>query len=462
MHRDPQHFDAIVIGTGQAGPTLAVDLAKAGYKVAVFERNLFGGTCVNTGCMPTKTLVATARVAHVVTHAADYGIDTTAGTRIDMHKVKARKDKVSTTASKGVEDFLRGTEGCSVFNEHARFVDDHTVQAGDTLFTAPKIFINVGGRAAVPPIKGLDEISYLTNSSMMQLDFLPEHLAIVGGSYIALEFAQMYRRFGSRVTLLQRGSQLVSREDADVASAMQGILENEGIDIRLNVDQIAVAKSGQGIEIRFASTGTDTAIQATHMLIATGRQPNTDDLGVHNTSIKLDDDGYMAVDDQLRTTAPGIWALGDCNRRGAFTHTAYNDYEIVAANLLHNDPRRVTDRYVAYAMFTDPPLARIGMTEAEVRRSGRKALIGTRSMQRVGRAVERGETAGFIKILVDAESKHILGASILGIEGDEAIHCILDVMYAQQPYTTLQRAVHIHPTVSELIPTVLGDLKPLR
>jgi pyruvate/2-oxoglutarate dehydrogenase complex dihydrolipoamide dehydrogenase (E3) component len=461
MTREQRKFDAVVIGTGQSGPSLAVDLAKAGQRVAIVERHLFGGTCVNTGCIPTKTLIANARVAHMVRRARDYGVVIDSEVRMDMKAVKARKDEVAGLSKTGVENMLRTTENCSVYTGHARFVSDHEVQVGDVLLTAEKIFINVGGRAATPRIDGLDGVTWLTNSSMMDVDYLPEHLIIVGGSYVGLEFAQMFRRFGSKVTVLQRGPRLIPREDADVSESLREILQKEQISIRLNTDCLAVKKSGRGLEVRARCGSGDTAIQGSHLLIATGRRPNTDDLGVENTHIQCDEHGYIQVDEQLRTAAPGVWAVGDCNGRGAFTHTSYNDYEIVAGNLLRNESRRVTDRITTYALFTDPPLGRAGMTEADVRKSGRKALIGTRPMTRVGRAVEKGETDGFIKILVDAESKLILGASILGTDGDEAIHCILDVMYARAPYQVLQRAVHIHPTVSELLPTVMGDLKPL-
>jgi pyruvate/2-oxoglutarate dehydrogenase complex dihydrolipoamide dehydrogenase (E3) component len=445
-------FDAIILGAGQAGPPLAVKLAQAGQNVALVERKYFGGTCVNTGCIPTKTLIASARAAHVARRGADFGVST-GDIRIDMKKVKARKDEVSGESRESVETWLRDTKGCTVLTGHARFVDDHTIDIDGTRHSAERFFINVGGRASIPPIDGLDAVPYLTNSTVMDVDFLPEHLVIVGGSYIGIEFAQMYRRFGSRVTILQRGSRLVSREDEDVSAAMLELLRGEGIDVRLNADDLTAEKRADGVRVN--------GIDASHLLIATGRTPNTDDLGLENTSVKRDDKGFIVVDDTLRTSAPNMWALGDCNGRGAFTHTSYNDYEIVAANVLGTESRRVTDRIVTYAVFTDPPLARVGMTAAEIRKSGKRALVGTRPMTRVGRARERDETFGFLKVFVDAESKLILGACFFGVEADEAIHCIIDTMYAQRPYTTITHAVHIHPTVSELIPTVLEDLKPL-
>jgi pyruvate/2-oxoglutarate dehydrogenase complex dihydrolipoamide dehydrogenase (E3) component len=460
MTAESVHFDAIVIGAGQAGPPLAVALANAGQKVALIERKDFGGTCVNTGCIPTKTLLANARVAHVARRAGDYGVSTGA-VAVDMKRVKARKDEVAGASRDSVETWLRSTRNCSVYTGHARFVAERTLEIDGKRLSAERIFINVGGRASIPPVAGLESVPYLTNSSMMDVDFLPQHLVIVGGSYVAIEFAQMYRRFGSRVTILQRGARLVTREDEDVSLAMLDLLVDEQIDVRLDVQQIAVRKTGTGISVEATTRDGRSDIAASHLLLATGRTPNTDDLGLEATSIQRDAHGYVVVDDTLQTSVAGVWALGDCNGRGAFTHTSYNDYEIVAANLLRGESRRVSDRIVTYAVFTDPPLARVGMTEADIRKANKRALVGTRAMARVGRANERGETRGFMKVFVDAETKLILGACFLGIEADEAIHCVTDVMYAQKPYTTITHAVHIHPTVSELIPTVLEDLAPL-
>jgi len=454
-------YDAIVIGTGQAGPPLAVRLAGAGLRVAIIERKRFGGTCVNTGCIPTKTLVANARAAHIARRAADYGVMTTGSIIVDMKRVKERKDAVVRCSNEGVEKWLKSTEKLTVYEGHARFEDAHRVRVGDELLEADKLFINVGARASTPPLPGLDEVRYLTNSSMMDVDFLPEHLLIVGGSYVGLEFGQMYRRFGSEVTIVEMGPRLIQREDEEISEAIREILENEGINIRLNAECIAVEKHYEKVAINVDCGTGDKKVLGSHLVLAVGRVPNTDDLGLENTAVAVDQRGYIQVDDQLQTNVPGIYALGDCNGRGAFTHTSYNDYEIVAANLLDSDPRRVSDRITAYALYIDPPLGRAGMTEAEVRKSGRKALLGKRPMTRVGRAVEKGETQGFMKILIDAETKKILGASLLGIECDEVIHSILDIMYAKAPYTVIQRAMHIHPTVSELIPTMLGELKPL-
>jgi len=454
-------YDAIIIGTGQAGPSLAARLANAGRKVAIVERKLFGGTCVNTGCIPTKAMVASAYAAHLARRAADFGVMPGGGVSVDMKRVKARKDEISGRSRTGVEGRLKHLANCTVYEGHARFESPTMVAVGDMKFTAPEIFINVGGRATKPEMPGLDQVPFLTNSSMMGVDFLPRHLIVVGGSYVGLEFAQMFRRFGSDVTIIEKNSRLVEKEDEDISACIKEILKAEGINIRLNAKCISVSKGADGVVARAECEEGAPEVAGSHLLMAVGRTPNTGDLGLENADVLMDEKGYIAVDDRLRTSAPGIWALGDCNGKGGFTHTSYNDFEIVAANLLDNDNRRVSDRIRAYALYIDPPLGRAGMTEAEVRASGRKALAATRPMTKVGRAVEKGETQGFMKIFVDAETKRILGAAILGTGGDEAIHSILDVMYAKAPYTVIQRAVHIHPTVSELIPTMLGDLKPL-
>jgi pyruvate/2-oxoglutarate dehydrogenase complex dihydrolipoamide dehydrogenase (E3) component len=454
-------YDAIIIGTGQAGPSLAVRLANSGMKVAIIERKRFGGTCVNNGCIPTKTLVASARAAHIARHAGEYGVRIASSIAVDMKKVKERKDAVVRRSNEGVEKWLKSTQNVTVYEGHARFAGAHQVRVSDELLEADKIFINVGGRASTPPLPGLDQVSYLNNSTMMDVDFLPEHLIVIGGSYVGLEFAQMYRRFGSEVTIVEMGPRLIQREDEDVSEAIRTILEREGIKTRLSAECIALEKRGDKVVVKVDCSSGDRTVIGSHALLAVGRVPNTDDLGLENAGVAVDQRGYIKVDDQLRTNVRGIYALGDCNGRGAFTHTSYNDYEIVAANLLDGDQRRVSDRITAYALYVDPPLGRAGMTETEVRKSGRKALIAKRPMARVSRAVEKGETQGFMKILVDADTKEILGASLLGIECDEVIHSILDVMYAKAPYTVIQRAMHIHPTVTELIPTMLGELTPL-
>jgi pyruvate/2-oxoglutarate dehydrogenase complex dihydrolipoamide dehydrogenase (E3) component len=405
--------------------------------------------------------VASARAAQVARRGADYGVVFDGPVRVDMKKVKARKDEIVGRSNQGVESWLRGTANATVVEDHARFEGPHAVRAGGELLEAPRIFVNVGARAFVPPMPGLEGVPYLTNSSMMDVDFLPEHLVIIGGSYIGLEFGQMYRRFGSAVTIVEKGPRLIQREDPDVSDAIRELLEGEGVNVRLGAECMQVERRGKQVAVRLDCQSGPREVVGSHLLVAVGRRPNTDDLGLENAGIERDERGYVVVDDQLRTTAEGVWALGDCNGKGAFTHTSYNDYEIVAANLLDGGSRRVSDRILAYGLFIDPPLGRAGMTEADVEKSGRRALVGKRPMARVGRAVEKGETQGFMKIVVDADTKEILGAAILGIEGDEVIHSILDVMYARAPYTVIQRAMHIHPTVSELVPTMLGELAPL-
>ncbi|SAL22246.1 mercuric reductase [Caballeronia udeis] len=467
-----QHFDAIVIGTGQGGGPLAVKLAESGRRTAVIERHLFGGTCVNVGCTPTKTYVASARAAHVARHAGDYGVIVEGDVRVDLAQVKARKDRVIAQSRDGVEKWLRSTPGVVVFNGHGRFTGPHSISVTgpdgqQQALDADAIFINTGTRATVPDVDGLAGVSHLTNSTILELTELPEHLAIVGGSYIALEFAQMFRRFGSRVTVLVRGDRVLAREDKDFAEQVQKIMSREGVEFLFNTEASKLEPAGKGIRIALREQMQDPmqdqkSIEASHLLFATGRTPNTDDLGLEHAGIVLNKHGLIDVDGELRTRAEGVWALGDVNGRGAFTHTSYNDYEIIASNVVDGEARSVDSRIMCYAVFIDPPLARVGMSEAEVRRDGRRALIATMPMSRVGRARERGETDGFMKVLVDAETKKILGAAMLGIEADEAIHTFIDIMNADVPYTTLQRAMHIHPTVSELIPTLLGTLEPLK
>ncbi|KAA0088343.1 FAD-containing oxidoreductase [Trinickia soli] len=456
-----QRFEAIIIGTGQSGPPLAARLSGAGMKVAIVERARFGGTCVNTGCIPTKTLIASAYAAHLARRADEFGVAVGGPVTVDMKQVKARKDRISAHSSQGVEQWVRALENCTVYRGHARFESAHVVRVDDELLEADRIYINVGGRALIPSMQGLDQVDYLTNSSMMDVDFVPEHLIVVGGSYVGLEFGQMYRRFGSRVTIVEKGARLIAREDEDVSQAVREILESEGIDIQLNANCLTVRRDAGNVVVGLDCATGAREVAGSHLLLAVGRVPNTDDLGLDRAGVETDARGYIKVDEQLRTSVPNIWALGDCNGRGAFTHTSYNDYEIVAANLLDNDARKVSDRISAYAMFIDPPLGRAGMTQAEAMQSGRKLLVGTRPMTRVGRAVEKGESKGFMKVIVDAETELILGASILGVTGDEVIHSLLDVMYAKAPYRTISRAMHIHPTVSELVPTLLQELQPV-
>ncbi|HTQ77247.1 MAG TPA: FAD-containing oxidoreductase [Burkholderiales bacterium] len=455
-----ERFDAVIVGAGQAGPALAARLGAAGMKTAIVERKLLGGTCVNVGCIPTKTLVGSARAIHMARRGAEYGFSA-GDVRVDMRAVKARKDGVVRQSSDGVAAWIDGMKNVTLIRGQARFSAPRTLRVGERTLEADRIFLNVGGRAVVPDMPGAKEVPFLTNSSMMEVDAVPRHLVIVGGSYIGLEFAQMYRRFGAEVTVLEKFPKLLPREDEDVVAEIRAILEREGVRIHAGADRMSIARRGGGILLEFESGGQRAQVEGSHVLYAVGRAPNTHDLGLREAGIEADARGFIKVDDQCRTSAEGVWALGDANGRGAFTHTSWNDYEIVAANLLDGDPRRVSDRIACYALFIDPPLGRVGMNEAEAKASGRKLLAAKMPMARVGRAREMGETQGFMKAVVDADSKELLGAAILGLNGDEIVHSLLDVMYAKQPYTTISRAVHIHPTVTELVPTLLQGLKPL-
>ena len=428
-------------------------------KIAIIERDRFGGTCVNNGCIPTKTLVASAHTVHMARRGAEYGFSIEK-IEIDMRAVKARKDRVVKQSSDGLGNWIDGMKNVTLVRGQARFSAPRSVSVSGRTLEADKVFVNVGGRALVPDIPGAKDVPFLTNSTMMEVDFLPEHLVIVGGSYIGLEFAQMYRRFGSQVTVVERMAKLLPREDDDVAAEIRAILEREGVVIRTDAECMALKKNGDRVSVEMQCKSGAPLAEGTHLLMAVGRVPNTDDLDLKKAGIDVDDRGYIKVDDECRTSAEGVWALGDCNGRGAFTHTSYNDYEIVAANLFDADRRRISDRIPAYALFIDPPLGRAGMNEAQARNSGRRLLAAKMPMSRVGRAREAGETQGFMKVLVDADSKEILGAALLGLNADEIVHSLLDVMYAKKPYTTIQRAMHIHPTVTELVPTLLGSLKP--
>jgi pyruvate/2-oxoglutarate dehydrogenase complex dihydrolipoamide dehydrogenase (E3) component len=455
-----ERYDAIVLGAGQAGPPLAARLGAEGLTTALIERKLLGGTCVNVGCIPTKTLVGSARAIHMARRGGDYGFSA-GDVKVDMAAVKARKDGVVGQSSDGLAGWIAGMKNVTLLWGQARFTGPRTLDiSGKRTLQADKIFINVGGRAVVPDIPGIDDVPYLTNSTMMEIDQVPEHLVIVGGSYIGLEFAQMFRRFGSKVTVIEKFPRLLPREDDDVVAEIRAILEREGVAIHLGADRMAVSGSAGRIAVRFESNEKKTEVQGSHLLLAVGRIPNTDDLGLKEGGIAADPRGYISVDDQCRSSAEGVWALGDVNGKGAFTHTSWNDYEIVAANLFDKDPRKISDRISCYALFIDPPLGRVGMNEAEAKKSGRKLLAAKMLMTRVGRAREMGETQGFMKVLVDADTKELLGAAILGLNGDEIVHSLLDVMYAKKPYTTISRAVHIHPTVTELVPTLLQGLKP--
>ncbi len=453
-------FDAIVIGAGQAGPALAARCSKAKLRTAVIERGHFGGTCVNVGCVPTKTLVASARAVQLARRGAEFGF-TADALRVDMARVKARKDGIVQSSREGVENWMRGLAHTEVIVGDACFTAPRTIDVGGRTLSAERVFLNVGGRSVRPGLQGIDDVPTLDNVSIMELAEVPEHLVIVGGSYIGLEFAQMMRRFGAAVTVVERSPRLLQREDDDVSDGIRKILEAEGVRFELGAECLSLSRDGARIVVGAACGAESPAIVGSHVLLAVGRQPNTDRLGLAAAGVQTDERGYITVDDQCRTSAEGVWAVGDCNGRGAFTHTSWNDHEIVAANLFDNDPRRISDRIPCYALFIDPALGRVGMTEREVRASGRKALRATMTMQAVGRAREQGETQGFMKVLVDAESQRLLGAAILGLNGDEVVHSLLEIMAADRPYTVMSRAVHIHPTVTELVPTLLQKLRPL-
>jgi pyruvate/2-oxoglutarate dehydrogenase complex dihydrolipoamide dehydrogenase (E3) component len=454
--------DVIVIGAGQAGPSIASRFAKAGRKVVLIERSLVGGTCVNTGCMPTKTLAASARAAHMARRGGDFGIRLKGGIEIDMRRVSERAHTVTINARSGLERWIGSAENIELVRGHAKFIRPHEVAVGDRIFGAPRIFINVGGRARYPNMPGLSEIECLTNTSILTLKKVPRHLIVVGGSYIGLEFAQMYRRFGSDVTIVEQGPALISREDEDVSLAIKDMVEGEGIACRLNARCISFAPHSDGIQVNLDCGEGSPGVVGSDVLLAVGRVPNTDDLGLESAGVLTDGRGFVLVDDKLETNVDGVWAVGDCNGKGAFTHTAYNDFEIVTANILEGEQRKVSDRIPGYALYIDPPLGRAGMTEKEARKTGWPLLISKRPMTKVGRAVERDETLGFMKVIADAETKQILGAAILGVGGDEAIHGILDMMSAHIPFPVLEWAVPIHPTVSELIPTLIRNLKPMQ
>ena len=454
-------YDAIVIGTGQSGPPLAARLAAEGLTTAIIERKRFGGTCVNVGCVPTKTLVASARAAYIARRAADFGVAIDGAVTVDMAKVKARKDEIVREDAQGVEEWMRTTENVTVYVGHARFEGPHSVRVNGELLEAERIFINVGARALVPDLPGIREVPYLTNSTILELSALPEHLVVIGGSYIGLEFAQMYRRFGSRVTVVEMADRLISREDSDVSDTIREILEGEGTAVRLKAECISASKRGNQVAVGLDCDDESKEVVGTHLLLAVGRAPNTDDLGLDKAGVKTDKRGYIVVDEELKTNVPGIWALGDCNGRGAFTHTSYNDYEIVAANLFDGAKRKVSDRIMTYALFIDPPLGRAGLSEREARATGKRLLAGKLEMSSVGRARERSETLGFMRMVVDADSERILGAAFLGIEGDEVVQSILHLMYAGVSYKQIERIMYVHPTVMEYLPTLVGNLEPV-
>jgi len=457
----PDRYDAVVIGTGQAGPPLAARAAAEGWRVAIVERHLLGGTCVNAGCIPTKALVASARAVHMARRGAEFGFDLGGEPVVDMRRVKARMKAISKASSDRVARLIDSIDTVDLVRGHATLDGPNRVVVDGHVLQTERIFLNVGARPRVPDFTGVSEVGYLTSTSVMELEEVPEHLIIVGGSYIGLEFAQIHRRLGAQVTVIEQGPRLIARDDPDVSEAVKGVLEAEGVRIRLDAECVGFAPHRDGIIATVECGDGPPEIAGSHLLLAVGRVPNTDDLGLDSAGVETDRRGFINVDDQLRTNVDGIWALGDCNGLGAFTHTSYNDHEIVVANLFDDDPRKLSDRIPCYGLFIDPPLGRVGMTEAQAREAGRNVLVGTRPMKHVGRAIEMSETAGFMKFLVDADTDELLGGAIFGINGDEVIHAVVDMMYAKAPSRTIARAMHIHPTVAELVPTTLQALSPL-
>lgn len=452
-------FDAIIIGTGQAGPPLAGKLTGNGYKTAIIEKDKYGGTCVNVGCTPTKAYVASARRAWAAKNSDDLGVLIDGEVKIDLKTIKKRKDEIVEESREGLAEFLENTDNLTVYNGHAKFVDNKTIEVNGKKLEADKIFINTGAKPRIP--KGFDNVDYLTNRSILELEEIPEHLVIVGGGYVGLEFGQMFRRFGSEVTIVEQGDQLLSQEDDEFCEAISDIIKNGDINVRFNAECISGSKTDDGVVVDLDCEEDDNQVTGSHVLLAAGRIPATDELGLEHTDIATDDHSYITVSDRLETSVSNVFALGDCNGEGAFTHTAYNDYQIASSLLFDDGSRTLRDRYTCYAAFIDPPLARVGMNEKQVREKGIDVQIATRPMSRVARAKEKGETQGLLKIIVEANTAQILGGTFLGTGADEYIHTIIDMMYAGAPYTTIRDAVHIHPTVSELIPTMLEELEPL-
>jgi pyruvate/2-oxoglutarate dehydrogenase complex dihydrolipoamide dehydrogenase (E3) component len=458
-----EKWDALVVGAGQAGPALAVRLAQAGYKTALVERARLGGTCVNTGCTPTKTLIASARVAAVARRAEEFGVDVGGPVSVDFTRVRARMQAVVEHSSRGLESWLKQTPGLDIVMGHARFCGANTIVVDGRTLTAPMIFLNVGCRPAVPDWAQNSSVDYLTSESLLALEQLPQHLAIIGAGAIGLEFAQIFRRLGSTVTVFDRGDRLLPREDEEAAAIVHAALADEGVQFELGASCFGLEHGdvASPVVITYLRGKLRQRLTATHVLIATGREPNTDDLGLDRAGLARDVRGFVEVDGQLRTTAPGVWALGDMNGRGAFTHTAWNDYEIVAANVLDREERSVDARVVRYALDVDPPLARVGCSEQQARERGGPVLVGLMPMKNVGRARERSETRGFMKVLVDADSMRLIGATFVCIDADEIIHSLIATMAAGIDVHTIARSVPIHPTISELIPTMLQRLQPL-
>ena len=453
-------YDAIIIGSGQAGNPLAYRLADLGWCVALIEKKYLGGTCINVGCTPTKTMLHRAQVAHYARNAARWGVNTS-NVSVDLPKIVAQRDEVVLSFRGGQQKQVDKRPNLRLHRGHARFVGPQQLKVGDELLESEKIFINTGGRPTAPAIPGLETGSYLTNESAMQLTTLPEHLLILGGGYIGMKFGQMFRRYGSRVTVLHTGRQIISREDPDTAAELQRALEAEGIQFLLNARTTRVEGKNGALTLSFESPAGSSSVTGSHLLVATGRRPNTDDLGLDKAGIETDQSGYIKVNDRLETNVPGVWALGDCKGGPAFTHISYNDFQIVYGNLVEGKNLSIENRLVPSCIFTDPQLGGVGMTEKEARTKGFKVKIGRCTMTNVARAIERGETAGLMKIVVDASDDRVLGASVLASEGGELVQILGTLMLAKQPYTLLKGAVYIHPTLTEGFFSLMEDVKPV-
>ena len=452
-------FDAIIIGTGQAGKPLSFALGDLGWKIALIERAELGGSCINTGCTPTKTMVASAQVAHYARDAARWGVRAS-DVSVDMPVVVARKNRVVENAHKSIQKRIDERPGIKLVRGPAKFTAPNQVQVGAEVFESEKIFINTGTRPAIPQILGLETVPFLTNATIMELQAVPEHLLVLGGGYIGLEFGQMFRRFGSHVTIIHNGERILPREDSDIVSALQTALEAEGIVLRTNVETKRAENRSGAIALTLESGGRSETLQGSHLLVATGRKPNTDDLGPEAAGVLAGPHGYIKVNGRLETNVPGIWALGDVKGGPAFTHISYNDYQIAYANIVEGKNLSIENRYLPYALFTDPQLGRVGITESDARASGRKFKMGTFPMSSVARAIERDETAGLMKIIVDAENDRILGAAILGSEGGETVQILGAMILADAPYTVLKGAVYIHPTLAEGFFGLMESVKP--
>jgi pyruvate/2-oxoglutarate dehydrogenase complex dihydrolipoamide dehydrogenase (E3) component len=453
-------YDAIIIGSGQAGNPLSYRLAEVGWQVALIEKANVGGTCINTGCTPTKTMVQRAQIAQYARNSSRWGVHAE-NVSADLPTIVSQKNKVVAGFRAGIRKKIEQHPNIHFYQGQAQFKSPHQVQVGDTLLESEKIFINTGGQPNIPDIPGLDRAAVLTNESLMELTEVPDHLIILGGGYVGLEFGQMFRRFGSKVTIIHNQSQIITREDPEIASGLQKILEAEGVEFQLNARTSRVEHSNGLVKVFVEGPRGPLTISGTHLLAAVGRRANTDGLDLDRAGVETDKHGYIRVNFKLETTAPGIWALGDVKGPPAFTHISFNDFQIVDANLTQGKNLTIENRIVPYAVFTDPQLGCVGITEKGARAAGYKLKIGTIPMSDVARAIERDETAGLMKIIVDATNDRILGAAILGCEGGELVHVLYTLMLANLPYTLLKGAVFIHPTLTEGFFALLDSVKPV-